>query len=171
MTITRPGGKVILFPGMQPDELSTNLFRNIALKWLFEDVKGTVTSRTLEWYYSVVTNHLLPVIGDQDINNITFEEVLKLLQGLSAKMPRTAKAVMMLFKRIMIYAYDERYLKQYWPTHKLKLIRNFEITELKYIPQALRGTVLELAAENEMLYPILVTSMFVGLRPGELIAL
>lgn len=163
--------KVILFPATKQPYHESNQFQDVALKWLFKEVKGTVSSRTLEWYYKTITNHFFPVLGEKDLNNIRLDEVLELLYNMSVSIPRTAKLAVMLFKRIMLYAYDEQYLYQSWPVHKIRIVKNFNKKEIKYIPQSLRKTVLELASANEILYPILVTSTFVGLRPGEVIAL
>ena len=171
MTETKLDNNVIMFPGLQQPNLHNKQFQDVAMEWLFDEIKGTVSSRTLEWYYKTIINHFSPAFGEKGVNHIELEEVLRLLTSMSIKIPRTTKLAVMLFKRIMVYAFDNHYLHQSWPIHKIRIVKNFKKREIKYIPQALRGTVLELASEHQLLYPILATSMFTGLRPGELIAL
>ena len=171
MTQYSSDSNVIYLPFSDSDEKMT--FQSIALEWLFDEISNEITSRTCGQYYATIVNHLLPLLANSNINAIEFSTVCDYFNHLANEKARTAELAIDLFIRIMHYACDKGYCYHSLPLHKLKKVNTTTEgqADLKYIPQQLREKVITLASDHDILYPILITGMFIGLRPGELIAL
>ncbi len=164
---------IIFFPGVKEQTQHGVQFNEVALEWLFENVKDDITSRTLGQYYGIVDGHLLPIGEGKKINRETFIMFVSKLKVLAQEKPRTAKLAIDILRRILEYAIENNYALDNLPLSTLKKIKisSKAEDEAKYIGEDLREKIIALSAYHHILHPIMVTLLFLGIRSAELRAL
>ena len=143
--------------------------------YLLNVKKGSVTSRTFEWYCNLAENHIYPVLGSALLSGLTLDGVQVFLNGmLSQKLSlRTVKAVRDLLNQALEYACQTKLLREN-PVRYARLPKSDRSVggeEKEALSPKQRKRVLEAAQDDDVMHPILVTLMFSGLRAGEILAL
>lgn len=150
-------------------------------EWLYDNHADEIKERTFLRYESAIINHILPIIGDRDISNMTPRDIQSFLNYLK-KQPsiRTNKplstsslnTILTILKLAFGYANNFEITTNN-PTTKIKRLKNnsnsvninaFTREEQKKIERAI-----ESFDNNEYFGIILV--LYTGLRIGELLAL
>lgn len=154
-------------------------YKNWLAEWLENIVKPSAKIRTYERYREIAAKHLIPSIGEYDVNHLTpvilQELISELLQhgnlnngkGLSAS---TVHTVITIIQTSLKSAYSFGELNHYTakcikrPRLLEKEVPSFSKQEQKQIEQAI------LSKRKDRLFGI-VLCLYTGLRIGELIAL
>lgn len=137
--------------------------------------KESVTSRTFEWYCNLAEIHIYPTLGSTPLNSLTLDSLQVFLNGMMARKLslRTVKAVRDLLNQALEYACQTKLLNEN-PVRYARLPkfdRSVSGDEKEALSPELRKRVLDAAKSDEVMYPILLTLMFTGMRAGEALAL
>ena len=147
--------------------------------WLMKYKKRTVTSRTFERYIVNARRYIYPYMGDflpQDISTNLLQDFLggMLDDGYALD---TVKHVKFQLRQYFEYCIDEEILDKN-PVDRVKLVTHERKTkdaaeqqEYKAIPEELRDKFLKAISTSALFKPLCLTSMFAGLRIGEVLAL
>lgn len=156
--------------------IKNETFRTLMQEWLMTFKRPSVSPRTFERCLSTARNTLYPVFGEMKIDEIT----APMLQRLFNKMISdgyalaTVKKSKFLLGQFFEYCVDNDFLKTN-PVAKTKLAsreRKVQTTEeYKAIPPELRKDFVKALDASPILKPICYTSLFAGLRIGEVLAL
>lgn len=162
---------------LKNSQLSNKTFANLFEDWLLLFKKSAVTPRTFESCMRNYNLHIKPYVGNmmiEDINTPVVQQVINevLSKGRSVV---TAKKIKFLFNQFFEYATDCEWAVVN-PTHKIKIrSRETKLTdsenEYKAIKPDMRMQFLVALNSHPFLKPLCMTSMFAGLRIGELLAL
>ena len=158
-----------------PSLSSELLLRDFLHRWLTTFKTYEVCSRTMELYYSCERLHIAPALGDIPIAALTASRIQTFLYHLQAE-KQLSRRTISLVRSILIQLYDyavEMSLAPSNPARSTKLPRQPQHpeTEEKVIPIAQREAVLAAAQNDPIMYPIITTLLFTGMRIGELLAL
>ena len=156
--------------------IKNETFRTLMQEWLMTFKRPSVSPRTFERCLSNARNTLYPVFGDMKIDEIT----APMLQRLFNKMISdgyalaTVKKSKFLLGQFFEYCVDNDFLKTN-PVAKTRLAsreRKVQTTEeYKAIPPEVRKDFVKALNTSEIMKPICYTSLFAGLRIGEILAL
>lgn len=156
-----------------PDDL---LLRDFLHRWLTNFKSHEVCSRTMELYYSSERLHIVPALGDIPLDQLTTIQVQKLLYQLQADKQLSNRTIS-LVRGALVQMYDyalEMQLVENNPARNAKLPRQprrIVQDDEKVIPIAQREALLNAAAENPIMCPIITMLMLTGMRIGEVLAL
>lgn len=145
-------------------------------EWLLTFKKAMVTPRTFERAMCTSKKHIYPNIGNLKLEEVTPPVIQRLFNNMSMQGYALAsiKKVKFLLNQFFEYAVESQFL-DHNPVHKTKLLSRERKTvtedEYKAIPVELRSKFLELLEKSPILKPICITSMYAGLRIGEVLAL
>lgn len=162
---------------MKDTMYSGKTFGELMFDWLMIFKKSAVTPRTFEGNIRNFNIHIKPLIGNMKIEDVTKPVIQQVMNELITKglANNTIKKNKFLLNQFFDYAI-ECGLVQNNPTYKVK-VRNREVSltdqENKYkaIPPEMRVKFLQALNTHPFLKPLCMTSMFAGLRVGELLAL
>lgn len=160
-------------PGRSVPNPTVELFTR---SFLLNAKKGVVNSRSLDWYTNLAESHIYPALGNIPLSALTMEEVQRFLNGMLSQdnlSLRTIEAVRNLLNQTMQYACQIKMLKEnpVRYTRLPKSDRRVGSEEKEALSPDLRKRILEAAAGDEVMRPILITLMFTGMRTGEMLAL
>lgn len=154
-------------------------YKDWLFEWLENYVKPTSKSRTYERYSEQVKNHIIPMLGDYELDELTALILqktityltesgnLKTKKGLSAN---TVNTIISVIQNSLRTAFNLGFVKEYTagkiarPKIVEKEISCFNLTEQKTIESGI------LSSKKKKLYCIIIC-MYTGLRIGELLAL
>ena len=144
--------------------------------WLTYIKKITVSPRSLDWYTTLIETHIIPALGSVPLSRLTTGEAQALFnhmieqEGLSL---RTVKAVRDILNQALKYAVETRLLTENPIAYSRipKSDRRVGADEKEPLSPELRKKVLEAAKNDDIVYPIILTLMFTGMRAGEMLAL
>lgn len=145
-------------------------------EWLLTFKRATVTPRTFERIVSTAKKHVYPNIGKLKLEEITTPVVQRLLNNMTMNGYALAsvKKVKFMLNQFFEYAVESGFV-EYSPMTKTKLQSRERKTvteeEYKAIPIEFRPKFIEALENSPILKPICITSMFAGLRIGEVLAL
>ena len=156
---------------------SGKTFGELMQDWMLIFKKASVTPRTFEGNMRNFNLHIKPYLGNMKIEDVTKPVIQQVINELMAKglANNTVKKNKFLLNQFFDYAM-ECGLVQVNPTYKIK-VRNREVklsdkeNEYKAIPPEMRIKFLQAINSHPFLKPLCMTSMFAGLRVGELLAL
>lgn len=156
---------------------SGKTFGELMQDWMLIFKKASVTPRTFEGNMRNFNLHIKPYLGNMKIEDVTKPVIQQVINELMAKglSNNTVKKNKFLLNQFFDYAM-ECGLVQVNPTYKIK-VRNREVklsdkeNEYKAIPPEMRIKFLQAINSHPFLKPLCMTSMFAGLRVGELLAL
>lgn len=162
---------------MKNSMYSGKTFGELMFDWLMLFKKSAVSPRTFEGNIRNFNLHIKPLIGNMKIEDVTKPVIQQVINEIMAKglANNTIKKNKFLLNQFFDYAM-ECGLVQNNPTYKVK-VRNREVSltdqENKYkaIPPEMRVKFLQALNSHPFLKPLCMTSMFAGLRVGELLAL
>lgn len=138
-------------------------------EWLEHIAKPNVKPRTYEWYESTVRNHIIPELGDIQLNRLSPKHVDELMAKLKGTMSEfTRRGVFRVLNRALNVAVR-------WE----RVGRNVcEMVEAPapgdpdmYILTAEETDRLLRVLEGDRLYPLYLTAIYTGMRLGELLGL
>ena len=144
--------------------------------WVMRFKRAEINERTLEWYIGIVKTHIEPAFGELPLQKLTTYHVQELLTGMKISgywQHRTIQGVRDTLNQAFEAAVDMELLLRN-PVRGVKMPkedRDPETENAKAIPIELRHRILKAVADNPIMKPILLTLMFTGVRPGELLAL
>ena len=147
--------------------------------WLMKYKKRTITARTFERYIVNAKRYIYPYMGDylpQDISTNLLQDFLGgMLDGGYAL--DTVKHVKYQLRQYFEYCIDEQIIERN-PADRVRLQTRERKTrdaaeeqEYKAIPEELRDRFLQALNKSILFKPLCMTSMFAGLRIGEVLAL
>lgn len=147
--------------------------------WLMKYKKRTITARTFERYIVNAKRYIYPYMGDylpQDISTNLLQDFLggMLDDGYALD---TVKHVKYQLGQYFEYCIDEEIIdknpvnKVRLQSHERKTKNAAEQQEYKAIPEELRNRFLQAISTSLLFKPLCLTSMFAGLRIGEVLAL
>ena len=152
--------------------------REHMMNWLLTYKRRMVSSRTFEKYIRMAKLHILPVIGDFSINNVTKDLIQKLLGDMIDKtyMPDTVNFVKHEICQYFEYCMEEGLIvKNPAANIKVQARRTAkeepEEPEYKAIPEEIREQFLAVINTNRFFKPFCLVGICAGLRPGETLAL
>ena len=152
--------------------------REHMMNWLLTYKRRMVSSRTFEKYIRMAKLHILPVIGDFSINNVTKDLIQKLLGDMIDKtyMPDTVNFVKHEICQYFEYCMEEGLIvKNPAANIKVQARRTAkeepEESEYKAIPEEIREQFLAVINTNRFFKPFCLVGICAGLRPGETLAL
>lgn len=162
---------------MKDTMYSGKTFGELMMDWLLIFKKSSVTPRTFEGNLINYNLHIKPYLENMRIEDVTKPVIQQVINEILAKglSTVTAKKNKFLLNQFFDYAI-ECGLVQVNPTYKIK-IRSRDIklsdkdNEYKAIPPEMRIKFLQAINTHKLLKPLCMTSMFAGLRVGELLAL
>jgi integrase len=139
-------------------------------KWITSkvDVKNSV--RTKEAYLGDLKNHILPILGERGIGQISEESTGQLIKSLKDKGlgNRTINKVLIVLKTILNDAVKWKYLPQSpihaYPELKVQERPDFFLSKLQ-ISQLL------IASHGEEIEPVVIVALNTGMRVGEVLGL
>ncbi len=138
-------------------------------RWLEDSVKDTVRTTTFDRYEQIAKNHIIPVLGDLKLKNVTsthlrglYKEKLRFLS------PRTVQYVHVTVHKALKQALNDGLILRN-PTESVKppQVRREEIRPLS--PEQVK--VLFKAAQGDRLEALYILAVHTGLRQGELLGL
>ncbi len=146
------------------------LFRYVAEKWLAEK-EPEVGVRTIIDYMQVVKNHILPVFGDRQINQIKLDEIVAFRNEKHKKVsPRTTNKILGVLKMVFSYAEDNEHIEVN-PARKVSRVKQTK-EEMDFLGRVEPDEIERfLEAAHPDYYPLFVTAIWTGAREGELCAL
>lgn len=156
---------------VQNDPLET-----LMTEWLLTFKKAIVTPRTFERAICTSKKHIFPSIGKLKLDEVTPPVLQRLFNSMTMQGYALAsvKKVKFLLNEFFDYAMESEFVENN-PSAKTKLQARERKTvtddEYKAIPIELRPKFIELLEKSPNLKPICVTSMYAGLRIGEVLAL
>ena len=146
------------------------LFRDFAQQWLRDYAEGAVKPMTLRSYRGLVRNHLIPMLGDLWLTQLSPQRIQGVLaqflreRGLS---PKTANNCLVLLKTILKFARQWGLLREN-PAEEIKPLR-VESKEMDFLrPEEIQ---LLLKHADEPYRTLFLTAVMTGMRRGELLAL
>lgn len=154
-------------------------YKDWLYEWLYNTVKTTVKPRTFERYRSIITGHLMPWLGDYELNSITPLILQRFVYGLlsggnivtsKGLAANTVNVIITIMQNSLRGAYAFGLTKDYVadkikrPKVAEKAISCFTIAEQRRIE------ILITKEGKDKLYGILIC-LYTGLRLGELLAL
>ena len=152
--------------------------REHMMNWLLTYKRRIVSSRTFEKYIRMAKLHILPVIGDFSINNVTKDLIQKLLGDMIDKtyMPDTVNFVKHEICQYFEYCMEEGLIvKNPAANIKVQARRTAkeepDEPEYKAIPEEIREQFLAVINTNRFFKPFCLVGICAGLRPGETLAL
>lgn len=151
-------------------------FQTLMGEWLFTFKKASVSARTFERNFESAKLHVFPIIGGLKLSEITTPVVQRLLNKmqLDGYALATIKKAKFIMNQFFEYAVDSQFVDSN-PVSKIKLQSRERkvVTEEEYkaIPIDVRQKFLDILKKSDILRPICMTSMFAGLRIGEILAL
>jgi integrase len=153
---------------LPPDRPRTLRFRDIweGFRSLKSGIWGKANAGNLE---SIFRKHVIPVLGDWEISQITLDPLQRLLNRVAQHGYRrsTLKHIRTYLKAALEYAVDEGFIGRN-PARKLELPKTQKSRERFYSIVEMKR-LLSVASEREKL--VLRILLFCGLRPAELLAL
>lgn len=139
--------------------------------WLALYVKPTVKIRTYQKYEQICRVHIVPAVGDNDIDNLSSIVLQKFIVSLTEKLsPNTVNNIITVLQKSLKTAVVIGICKEQFactiirPKTKEKCIECFSLTEQKQIEKYV------MTATKTKLFGI-VLCLYTGLRIGELLAL
>ncbi|MBT7453272.1 MAG: site-specific integrase [Gemmatimonadetes bacterium] len=144
-------------------------FREFKDRWVKNYARGQVASSTLSLYDGLFRNHLLPALGEHQLEQITVEDVqalqaAKLSNGLS---PQTGIHILRLLRQMLEHAIDWGYLRRN-PTKKVKFPR-LRRNEMDFLtPEEVQNL---FAQVPETWKAFFITAVTTGMRISELLAM
>ena len=150
-------------------------FEVLCREWFDLFVASTTTTRTEETRRYQLKNHIFPVFGKLDVQDIDHKRLQKFFVDKAKRYSSdTVHKLKNLLNNFFTYAVDENYIMAN-PMSKIKLKKHEGNKSSEEKGKALRPEVrealLEAVIENPLLKPIVITSSFTGLRPQEICAL
>jgi integrase len=138
-------------------------------RWLEDSVEGTVRNTTYERYEQIARKHIIPVLGDVKLKNVSPTHVRGLYkEKLLSLSPRTVQYVhVTLHKALKQTVTDELIPRNATEAVKPPQVRREEIHPLT--PEQVK--VLLGAAHGDRLEALYVLAVHTGLRQGELLGL
>ncbi len=163
------------------DKPSQVLSEDLILKdflhnWLTIFKVHEVCSRTMELYYTSERLHIVPVLGKEPLEKITPLRIQNFLYQLYAE-KHLSNRTLSLIRSVLIQMYDyamELQLVESNPARNTKLPRQprkIAEDDGKVISIAQREKLLQAAATDPIMCPIITMLMLTGMRIGELLAL
>lgn len=152
------------------------LLKDFLHRWLASFKSHEVCSRTMELYFSAERLHIVPVLGNIPLDQLTTIQIQKLLYQLQADKQLSNRTIS-LVRGVLVQMYDyalEMQLVENNPARNAKLPkqpRRIVQDDEKVIPIAQREALLNAAAENAIMCPIITMLMLTGMRIGEVLAL
>jgi integrase len=166
--------------GYRDVDLSANEVRKLKpAMWEWFDIfeKGRLESQTVYIRRNLMKNHIFTELGDYDIQRITLERLQKFFNGRAdlGICQDTIGKIKGLLKRFFTYATDQGYVSKN-PMLRVDIKRRHskahnDAKSGKALRPEIRKDIFTWLDESPTLKPIIVTFMFTGLRPQELIAL
>lgn len=163
-------------PSIGCSAIKNENFQTLMQEWLTIFKRPTVSPRTFERYLSNAKNVLYPLYGEMKIDEISPPMLQKLFNKMLSDNYALAsvKKINFLLGQFFEYCVEIDFLKTN-PVAKTKLSsreRKVQTTEeYKAIPPDLRKDFLKALEKSPILKPICYTSLFAGLRIGEVLAL
>lgn len=157
----------------QAQEIAVKTFADY---WLKNWKRLEVCSKTLEQYISLVQKHIVPMIGNYTLVELSTQHIQVLInsmaaQGYSVRQLNLVRTAIRQMYRIAL----QMQLVQKDPVAGVVLPKRpreqRENPKKKAIDPMLRVRVLEAAANDEGMYTVLLVLMLTGIRIGELLAL
>lgn len=147
--------------------------------WMLKYKKRTVALRTFERYIVNATRYIYPYMGDYLPQNITTNLLQDFLGWMldNGYALDTVKHIKYQLGQYFEYCIDEEIIdknpvsKVRLQTRERKTGQAAEEQEYKAIPEELRDRFLQAIGTNALFKPLCLTSMFAGLRIGEVLAL
>jgi integrase len=145
-------------------------------EWLLTFKQSEVAARTFEKNLSFAKWYVYPAIGEMKVNEVSTENVQKLLNGMriDGYALDTVKHTKHLMRQFFEYCKDSGFVSEN-PVDKVKLqSRERKIAtkvEYKAIPPEARQKFLEVIEKSKFFKALCMTMMFGGLRIGEALAL
>ena len=164
------------FNGLKPTQPRLIKVGDYVKNWVLKFKRTQISPLTLEWYLNIVNNHIMPAFGHIAVKDLTTYHVQELLVSMTTDgvfQQRTIKGIRDILKQAM----DHACLMALITTNPVagcrlqKRERNPEKDDAKVIPVELRKVILDAAASDPVMKPIITTLMFTGLRCGELLGL
>lgn len=152
------------------------LLKDFLHKWLTGFKSHEVCSRTMELYYTAERLHIVPVLGDIPLDQLTTGQIQKLLYRLQADKQlsnRTISLVRSALSQMYDYALEMQLVENN-PARNAKLPqqpKRIVQDDEKALPIAQREALLNAAAGNAVMCPIITMLMLTGMRIGEVLAL
>lgn len=147
--------------------------------WLMKYKKRTIAARTFERYIVNAKRYIYPYMGDYLPQNITTNLLQDFLGSMLDKgyALDTVKHIKYQLGQYFEYCIDEEIIeknpakKVRMQSHERKTRNAAEQQEYKAIPEELRDRFLQALSTSILFKPLCLTSMFAGLRIGEVLAL
>ena len=153
------------------------LVKDLMHEWLMVFKKSAVAPRTFESHIRNFKLHIEPHIGNMDVKEVTIMTIQKLYNELYIKGLATVsiKKIKHILGQFFEYCIENEIIDKN-PVAKTQLKnrdrKNYTGKEkYKAIPKKARQYFLEMLNNHELLKPLCMTSMFGGLRIGEVLAL
>lgn len=163
-------------PSIGCSAIKSENFQTLMQEWLMIFKRPTVSPRTFERYLCNAKNVLYPLYGEMKIDEISPHMIQKLFNKMLTDCYALAsvKKIKFLLGQFFEFCVDSDFLKTN-PVAKTKLSsreRKVQTAEeYKAIPPELRKDFLKALDTSPILKPICYTSVFAGLRIGEVLAL
>lgn len=158
--------------GIYVDKSKSLTFKQLSDKYMKYYAELHLKETTLSCYQNCL-NHLLPVIGDMKILEITpntMNEYIRLKQKTTKLSNTSINKHLVLAKSILTHAIDNGLLAKN-PLDRVKKLKE-EVKEQQCLTQKEVYKVLEVAQKYYPdFYPLLITAIFTGARQGELFSL
>lgn len=147
--------------------------------WMMKYKKRTIAARTFERYIWNAKRYIYPYMGNYLPQNITANLLQDFLGGMLDKgfALDTVKHIKYQLRQYFEYCIDEEIIdknpvsKVRLQTKERKTGQAAEQQEYKAIPEELRDRFLQAIGTSALFKPLCLTSMFAGLRIGEVLAL
>ena len=147
--------------------------------WMMKYKKRTIAARTFERYIGNAKRYIYPYMGNYLPQNITTNLLQDFLGGMLDKgfALDTVKHIKYQLRQYFEYCIDEEIIdknpvgKVRLQTKERKTGQAAEQQEYKAIPEELRDRFLQAIGASALFKPLCLTSMFAGLRIGEVLAL
>ena len=147
--------------------------------WMMKYKKRTIAARTFERYIGNAKRYIYPYMGNYLPQNITTDLLQDFLGGMLDKgfALDTVKHIKYQLRQYFEYCIDEEIIdknpmgKVRLQTKERKTGQAAEQQEYKAIPEELRDRFLQAISTSVLFKPLCLTSMFAGLRIGEVLAL
>jgi len=147
-------------------------FQTLMTEWFNLFKAHKLASGTVENRRNLMRNHIFPVFGDMEVNDIDLKRLQKFFNTKADTLAiDTVHKMKQLLNNFFIYAVDEDIIKKN-PMSKVDIKRNTGSDKKgKALRPEVRGIILAHAVKSPILKPIIITFILTGLRPQELIAL
>ena len=137
--------------------------------WMESELLGSVKKSTWQTYRNQLRRHILPVLGDCMLSQLSPKIVLGFVDGLenSGLASSTIQSIYRLLSAAMRFALDEGVIRKN-PCRKIRIQRK-ERKEQRVLSRSEQKSLLNAANENKDLPALL--SLYTGMRLGEICAL